>query len=340
MAENATIIDIARKAGVSTRAVSSALNGTGRVSDTTRNAIRKIAVEMSYQPRLAAQLMRARSTGGIGVIIPADQAEASESGAHGPLMTNFLAIGEAESVRFHFDFVSMAHTPTDCIPQSFKGAYVDGAIVTDSMSPVPALREYLMSQDRYPWVCINEEAPHCVMSDFTNAANEAIGMLVDLGHRRIATATGPPDFRQHNEARLSFERAARAHNMEIAPHRRGLFPYSQRRIGMSQYVEWATEILAGDDYPTAFLCSDMRIGRAIIYAALSRGLQSPKDVTVVGMGTAGDAEKGYPCMTAIEPDFRALVERSYAMLRGMIAGENVRGVDLVPAKLVHRDSVA
>ncbi|MDR3709450.1 MAG: LacI family DNA-binding transcriptional regulator [Capsulimonadaceae bacterium] len=336
-----TIIDIAKRAGVSTRAVSSALNGTGRVSEQTRSVIRQIAEEMRYQPRLAAQLMRARTTGGVALIIPTDQAEASESGAHGPLMTNFVDLGETEGIRFHFDFVSKARAAHDPAPQSFKGAYVDGAIVTDSMPQVPALRDYLMSQQRYPWVCINEEAPYCVLSDFDDAAREAIRLLIGVGHRNIAFAFGPLDFISHASARSSFEKAAREYDLRVENESRAYFPYKPRREGIAEYVAWATEVLRRPDHPTAFLCSDMRISRAVIYAALRQGLLVPEDISVTGMGTTGDAEKGYPCLTSIEPDFRALAELSYQMLKELIEGEQcVQSTRRVPGKLVSRDSVA
>jgi LacI family transcriptional regulator len=65
--------DIAKKAGVSTALVSFVLNGKGkmyRVSEQTEKHILRIAMEMNYQPNMAAKSLRSGKTGTIGVVVP------------------------------------------------------------------------------------------------------------------------------------------------------------------------------------------------------------------------------------------------------------------------------
>ena len=64
-----TIKDIAKRARVSTTAVSIALNGRKGVSDNTRQHILEIAREMDYQPNLTARSLISKRSHTIGYIV-------------------------------------------------------------------------------------------------------------------------------------------------------------------------------------------------------------------------------------------------------------------------------
>ncbi|UOR00993.1 LacI family transcriptional regulator [Leucobacter allii] len=70
-----TIIDIARALGISKTAVSSALHGSGRVSDATRARVLAQAEAMGYVSNRAAQRLRGGQHGAIGLQIPPDVRE-------------------------------------------------------------------------------------------------------------------------------------------------------------------------------------------------------------------------------------------------------------------------
>ena len=65
----ATIKDIAKKAGVSTTAVSIALNNRKGVSEKTRRRIIRIASEMDYHPNLTARTLISKRSYTIGYIV-------------------------------------------------------------------------------------------------------------------------------------------------------------------------------------------------------------------------------------------------------------------------------
>ena len=60
-----TIPDLARELGVSVGTVSNALNGTGRISDTTRERVLAAAARLGYRKNQTAAALR---TGGIGIV--------------------------------------------------------------------------------------------------------------------------------------------------------------------------------------------------------------------------------------------------------------------------------
>lgn len=66
----ATIMDVARAAGVSKTTASDALRGHGRVSDSTRDAVLRAAAELGYAINRSARSLRTATTGAIGLYIP------------------------------------------------------------------------------------------------------------------------------------------------------------------------------------------------------------------------------------------------------------------------------
>ena len=71
MGENilVTIYDVATKLGVSTATVSRVINGTGRVSEETRNKVKTMISELGYQPNQIARTLTTKKSKLIGLII-------------------------------------------------------------------------------------------------------------------------------------------------------------------------------------------------------------------------------------------------------------------------------
>ena len=67
---SATIVDVAKAAGVSKTTVSDALRGGGRVSEETRQVVLAAAEELGYSINRSARSLRTATTGAIGLYIP------------------------------------------------------------------------------------------------------------------------------------------------------------------------------------------------------------------------------------------------------------------------------
>ncbi|NCC66144.1 MAG: LacI family transcriptional regulator, partial [Spirochaetia bacterium] len=65
-----TLKDIAAVVGVSARAVSAALNGTGRISQEMRERIQEVARQMHYRPNLQARGLVQQRTYLLGTVFP------------------------------------------------------------------------------------------------------------------------------------------------------------------------------------------------------------------------------------------------------------------------------
>ncbi|MDR3707390.1 MAG: LacI family DNA-binding transcriptional regulator [Capsulimonadaceae bacterium] len=333
-----TITDIARRAGVSPTAVSSALHGTGRVSEEQRTIIQNIAREMNYQPSVAAQIMRSHATNGIALVITDDHETASESGVTAPLVAHFVRKCEAEGVRYHIDYAmeSLSGSP---VPPSMLGGLVSGGIVAERMPP--QLREWFTTQERYPWVAIDDTAPYTVVSSVDDGIAEAVRHLAALRHRKIAFGGLSPTILVHAMIRDGFERTARAYDLHVAEGWNAHFEGATRVEQLNRYAEFAQWLLTQPDRPTAMVCADTKMARAVIYIAQRLGIRVPEDLSIVGYGTSGDAEKGIPCVAQVEPNFAGMIDKSITILQHLIDGKPVdQGVHRVPAKFTQRATVA
>ncbi|MFC4113308.1 LacI family DNA-binding transcriptional regulator [Nonomuraea zeae] len=68
--EPVTILTVAREAGVSKTTASDALRGSGRVSESTRETVARVAERLGYVPNGSARHLRKASTGTIGLHVP------------------------------------------------------------------------------------------------------------------------------------------------------------------------------------------------------------------------------------------------------------------------------
>lgn len=65
-----TIKDIANTLNISAAAVSKALHDDSRISEKTKNAVKKVALELNYQPNHLANALRSGKSNLVGVIVP------------------------------------------------------------------------------------------------------------------------------------------------------------------------------------------------------------------------------------------------------------------------------
>lgn len=337
-----TIRDVASKANVSIATVSAALSGNGTISDARRETVRHLAEKMNYKPRIAAQLMRAKKTGSIGIILAMDDTgqNVTDSGFHGPMLSRFFRCCEHENVRYHIEEIRPRRGEAFKPPHQLAGGLVDGVLICGYLGEQGS--KWLDEQNTKPVVFLGEPAEYSVLSAADNGVYEAAKYLAACGHRRIAFAGGQRIYSMHRLAHEGFLRAVKEFRLEIESEQClkefGL-PCSDGRKEIRQYAQWAKELLSSPKRPTAIIGHGMKMARAVIYAAVNHGLGVPDDLSVIGAGTPGDAEKSLPCATNIEPDYGAIVDCGMRLLRRIIAGKQIEPETYrINPKLVIRDT--
>lgn len=337
-----TIRDVAKRAGVTLTTVSSALSGRGRVSDDTRDSIRKIADELGYQPKLAAQMMRAHSTGHIGLILPGRNLEQiSESGHAGPILANFVTLCEQRDIAYHIEYFDHSGASGFKPPRQIVNGLCDGVIIGGYVGA--ELCEWL-DQRNVTWISVGEPAPWCVLSADDEGVYQAVQRLAALGHRHIAYVGNTPKYLTQRLGLEGFRRAQTEFSLqggEDSVFCMNVVHDGGRKEIIALSIEWAGKVLAGSEMPTAVICHDMTIARAITYQALRMGKEVPRDLSVMAVGLPSDAEKSPPAVSTIEVDFNTLVTQAMDMLLQRLDGHlQSPETRTISPKIAMRDTVS
>ena len=178
-----TIKQVAERAQVSTATVSYVLNGTGTVTEATRQRVFDAVATLGYQPHHAARSMRGRSQT-IGVVLPAWEDRLAD-----PATAELLAgvVGEAARHGYHL-LIATADSLEDEPQQHTSLAQtgrVDGLVLLDPQVEDP--RAQALIKAHVPHVCAGH-APEGSLSaaiDSRAGAELATEHLIGLGHRRI-----------------------------------------------------------------------------------------------------------------------------------------------------------
>jgi DNA-binding LacI/PurR family transcriptional regulator len=267
----ASIVDVARLAGVSVATVSRALRGLPNVSEATRERVLSAAAELEYiASPLAAALVTGR-THSVGVI-------ASYAGRW--FFAEALR-GIEEGLRDSgYDLVLHVLPEGARREQFFVGLPVRrrvDALAVVGLQLTPAELETLRHL-QIPIIGVAEPLPgvHTERIDNEQAAGLAVRHLLDLGHRRIAMIGGGPS------ADPEAVPAARSRGFTAAL--RGLAPVAvvDGRFTPEGGACAMAELLAGPERPTAVFCQSDEMAFGALQAIHRAGLRCPDDVSVIG----------------------------------------------------------
>jgi LacI family transcriptional regulator len=199
-----------------------------------------------------------------------------------------------------------------------------GVIMPPSVSEDDSVMELLRELDcpyvRIASLTLDEPQNMVVTNDWIGAA-EAARHLADLGHRRIALVRGLASFRSSVVRGQGFIDALAERGIALPPEYdvQGAYTYESG-------VEAGHALLSLPQPPTAIftLNDDMALG--VMQAARERGMELPRDLSVVGFDDLPMAARVWPNLTSVRLPIRDM---------GRMAAEKLlaptRGVD--PAKL-------
>ena len=331
----ARIQDVARAAGVSTATVSRALRGLPNVSQGTRSAVNRAALELGYIASRSASTLASGRTLTVAVITPyvgrwffAQAIEAvervlRESGFDALLVgvgqprDSARAVFEPETLRGRVDAVVVLTVPLTGqeldglraleMPILFLGAAVAGAM--------------------------------SVRIDDVAVGRTATEHLLELGHRRIAHLGGDPseplNFSAPSDRRAGWMSAMRAARLAPLPAYDvpGLFTADGGCLAMERLLDLAHP-------PTAVFADSDEMALGALSAIRRRGLRVPEDISVVGVD--GHELAGIAGLTTVEQPVDAQGALAAEMVLLAIAGHDVHRHEhaLLPAHLVRRSSTA
>lgn len=271
----ASILDIAKLAGVSKTTVSKVLNNQYGVHEETRKKVWQAAAELHYTPNIAARTLVTSKTGVIGVVYDSFKSPiyselagelegwASKMGVH----LVFCSSNQQQSSKLHYI-------------QYFMGGAADGVILFGSAEDDSPIIERLMAVN-YPFVVIENyyeqlQIPNVLIDNF-GGAEQAVRYLHKLGHRQIVHVTGNLRHRVAVDRYNGFEYAMRDLIHETNPED---YIYTDGSIGCGPFA--AQALLERPNRPTALFVFNDLIAYEMMDSLHLAGLRIPEDISVIG----------------------------------------------------------
>ncbi len=330
---NITQEDIARRLKVSRITVSKALRGHDDISDAMRQKVLSMAQKLGYTPNLVASNLSRKKTNMIGVVIP-------------DLENSFYAyladtIIDALSEKGYTAVITVSREKEDIERENILtllGLRVDGLLVCTSRSTRNRDLFDLPARMGIPLVffdrVIRDLGSGSVEFDDRRGTIEALDFLINSGFSRIAHFAG-----------LS--------SVSVGRIRATAYRYTMRKRGLEIRKDWIIEggfevedgfnafmSLAGrGELPQLIFAVNDRVALGAYKAALEKGLEIPRDISVAGFGFNETTVMFSPPLAVINQDPRNMGMEAVRMLAAEISGTKHEKHVLIPVNFIENKSV-
>lgn len=341
---SATLMDVAREAGVSKATVARVLSASGYVGEETRQRVEAAVKSVGYRPNVMARGLRTQRSLTIGHLLIeitsnpffAHVARAVEREALSNGYKTFLFNHNKNSEQERFGV------------ERFIERQVDAVIFT---YPVDAASIAMLRAAEMPVVQIERQRTpdtHAVLVDNVAGIEAAMAHLLQLGHRRIAFIGGDPALFPHPGVRARSLEEDRLHTYLDALRRAGI-AIDQDLVRLGEYVRLedgsdvegyghAKALFALKDRPTAIIAGCDVLAGGILRAAYEAHLRVPDDLSLVGFDDT-IAGQLTPRLTSVAQPMAELGLTAFQLALASIEDPDIapRTVTLAPT-LVIRDS--
>jgi len=328
----ATIVDVAKRAGVAISSASTALNGRPGVSDATRTRVREAADELGFVPSLRGKSLSTKRAYAVGLIVSRNPDVFEEDPFFGGFLSGIESVLGARGYALVLQMSSTAEEVTASYRRMALDRRVDGVFlneITIDDPRIPLLRDLQL-----PAVAITEahiDWSPAVVHDNSVVIRELVDYLFGLGHRRFAHVSGPREYLHSCQRRNAWLDALRAHGISESDVTDGDFTYASGAAA-------ASKLLARPQRPTAVFCANDLMAAGFQARALDLGLSVPGDISIAGYDGTALGTYVRPALTTLTTSPHSLGATAASLLLDRIEGLSVDDVELEQSHLVVRDS--
>lgn len=343
--QRATIVEVAKAAGVSTTTVSVVLNerrSNVRISEATRAAVKQAAERLGYIPNQAAQSLRRRRVTMLTLIVGT---------LANPFFVDVAGGVRASAVARGYEVnVVDAELPAAELQvlEQLRNGSSAGLIVASGRhamraQAIAALQELV--RRGLPAVILADQSPDpaipAIRIDDAAGAYEATAHLLALGHRRVAHLTARRSTLAEDEHSVESDRfhgylrALAAAGVAFEP---GWVAQGEATLAGGHAL--IRELLARPGpRPTALFCVNDLMAIGALRALAEAGIRVPADMAVVGFDGVELGRFVTPALTTVNQPREMMGRLACEMLFGMLDGHApAPGERVLPAELLVRES--
>jgi DNA-binding LacI/PurR family transcriptional regulator len=333
LSDHTTIIDIAKRVGLSASTVSRALNDHPDIKEETKNLVRRTAQELHYTPNPMAQSLKNRRTMTIGVIAPEIKHDFFSS-----------AISGIEEVAHQHGYTIIVCQSNESVEREIANVdvlihyRVAGVIVSISQETKCGEHFQELLRKKIPLVffdrvCDDVQASKVVIDD-ERSAFDAVTYLLHKGYTKIAHFAGPQDLRICSKRMQGYADALQQHGIPMAEE-------FVRHGGLDEQDGYRSmdALIRDGGMPEAIFAVNDPVAIGAYQRIKEAGLRIPDDIAILGFSNSTIASLVDPPLTSIEQPSFDMGSRSAEILLDTIDGRMIVPRTLVlETKLVVRKS--
>ncbi len=324
---------IAKLSGVSRSTVSRVVNHAHPVSADSRESVLRVLRLMNYMPNVALRGLARRRAAVIGLVIPT-----SLSTLFADSYFSIFAQGvtAACSARGHTVMLWLAEPEYEHrqIRQMVYGGLIDGMIVASALMDDVLAQE--LSRSQRPFVILgrrpNDWNSSYVAADNCCGAHDAVGHLLHLGRRRIATITGPQNMIAGFDRLTGYTTALREYGLAVDQDLivEGGFSEQGGYLAMQQLLP---------QRPDAVFVANDTMASGALRAIHEAGLRVPADLALIAFDDTPLTVCTDPPLTVVRQPAHQLGQLAVEILLDLIDHpEDAPQCLLLPTELVVRAS--
>jgi len=304
----ATMIDVARRAGVSTATVSAALNGTAYVSPDLKRRVKNAAKALDYRINVLARALKEGVSDTVGMLIP-------DFALPDPFFVDVVR-GAEITLRANDYSLLLGQTHNEVEEQSrhiqaFRARLTDGLLLFQTPGDDPELLKF--QEDGRPVVCVGR-LPHGIEADVVATDIEAgtrmgVEHLLSRKRRRIGLIAQKDSLSVRDFRVVGWRKAHAAAGLSVDEALQVEAP-----ISTSGGRRAMLQLLSLRALPDAVFVDDLVLAIGVVQALQEKGLASQIEVV-----SSDDAEWldvfQIPITTVVQPSHEVGVTAAQLMLK-------------------------
>lgn len=330
----ATILEVAKVAGVSKATVSRVLSGKGYVSEEKREKVFQAIADTGFRPNLLARNLATKSSQTIGLVIT----NTLYTGSYFTEMMQHSARLMEQQGR-QLLLVDGKHSAEEerAAIQFLLDLRCDGVIIYPRFLTVDEMDE-IIAQHKHPILVINrrlrQHDSYCIYADQQRSCADAVEQLIALGHREIAFITGSLDSPTGRERLAGYRAALAQHQIPV----QDALIFEGKWQAQNGVAAVETLLAQGSTF-TALVASNDDMAVGALKALTTHNIAVPAQVAVLGFDDIPLAPFTIPSLSSVKMPVTAMIQETIERLISMLDGGEMRNRKTFSGELMQRESI-
>lgn len=329
-----TMLEVAKKAGVSKATVSRVLSGKGYVSDATKEQVYKAIEEAGYRPNLLARNLASNKSECIGLVV-------TNTLYNGSYFSEILsqAAKKLEDNGRQLILVDGKHSAQEEREaiQFLLDLRCDAVIIYPRFLSIDEMDE-IIDQYKQPIMVVNRKLrkhqSHCICCDHKGSSYLATKHLIERGHRDIAFITGSMDSPTAIERLAGYKEALNQYDIGINDNL-----ILQGKWTPGSGVSAVESLYQRQDKISAIVASNDEMAIGAMKKLNDLGISVPGEISIIGFDNIPTAPYLSPALSSVKDPVREMISEVINRLISMLDGGYLSKENIFTSDLLVRNSV-